>query len=64
MKKSQMRHEEKLETPKQEASYHGEGFLRKALAHKQGLMNKGESFLRKAISHKQGLSKNTSFKRK
>jgi hypothetical protein len=46
MKKSQMRHEEKLETPKQEASYHGEGFLRKALAHKQKMV-KGKSLKRK-----------------
>lgn len=46
MKKSQMRHEEKLETPKQEASYHGEGFLRKAFAHKQKMV-KGKSLKRK-----------------
>jgi hypothetical protein len=37
-----MRHEEKRETPKQEASYHGEGFLRKALSHKKS-MTKGKS---------------------
>lgn len=46
LKKSQMSHEEKKETPKQEASYHGESFLRKALAHKQGL-SKSTSFKRK-----------------
>ena len=46
MDKKQMRHEEKLETPKQEASYHGEGFLRKALSHKQKMV-KGKSLKRK-----------------
>lgn len=46
MAKESMSHKEAKETPKQEASYHGEGFLRKALSHKQKMV-KGKSLKRK-----------------